>query len=162
MGLSAHFLFVIMLSKIDLLNSMVDKAIAPLGYELIGIDYIPQGKKTFLRVYIDSPNGIDVDDCAKASHQISAALDVEDPIANEYTLEVSSPGLERPLFKAEHYKCYIGHKIKLMTKQPIEGRRNYSGILENVMDGTIQLRMDNVVYEFAIKDIKKAHLWVEW
>ena len=97
------------------LDELIRPAVVALGYELWACEYIPQGKYSLLRIYIDSEQGITLDDCEKVSGQISAILDVEDPIHGQYTLEVSSPGLDRPLYTAEHYQRYIGQMIKLKT-----------------------------------------------
>jgi ribosome maturation factor RimP len=145
-----------------LLNTIIERALLALGYELLGVEYKAQGQRTLLRIYIDSEQGIGLTDCEKASRQISAALDIEDPMPGQYTLEVSSPGLERPLFKIAHYIRFTGHKIRLTTKKPLNGRRNFSGILENVDgDGRVQLRIEDVLYEFGVGDIDKAHLCIE-
>ncbi len=93
-----------------------------------------------LRVYIDSPEGVDVDDCADVSRQLSAILDVEDPIAGEYSLEVSSPGLDRPLVLPEHYRRFVGETVKLTLAQPLAGRRKFKGRLLEATD-------DHVVVE---------------
>lgn len=145
-----------------LLNTIIERALSALGYELLGVEYKAQGHRILLRIYIDSEQGIGLADCEKASRQISAALDIEDPMPGQYTLEVSSPGLERPLFKIAHYIRFIGHKIRLTTKKPVNGRRNFSGILENVGgEGRVQLRIEDVLYEFGVGDIDKAHLCIE-
>ena len=90
-----------------------------------------------LRVYIDSENGVGVDDCAKVSRQVSGVLDVEDPISGEYTLEVSSPGMDRPLFKLSQYQDYIGHVVQLRLRMPFDGRRKFKGVLNGIEDEDI-------------------------
>src|SRR5690606_6685193 len=92
----------------DRLYDMLEPAVAALDFILWGVEFVRAGKHSTLRVYIDSDNGVTVDDCADVSYQVSAILDVEDPIQSEYYLEVSSPGMERPFFKVEQYALYIG------------------------------------------------------
>ena len=96
----------------DLLRPTVEA----LGFELWGLEYRAQGRRTLLRLYIDSESGVTVDDCAAVSHHISGVLDVEDPISGEYTLEVSSPGVDRLLFRLEHYPPYVGEWIELRLR----------------------------------------------
>ncbi|HFE37119.1 MAG TPA: ribosome maturation factor RimP, partial [Gammaproteobacteria bacterium] len=91
------------------LQSLVEPVVGSMGYEFVGVEYLSQGKHSILRVYIDQPAGITVDDCSKVSNQLSAMLDVEDPIRGEYHLEVSSPGMDRPLFTGAHFSQFIGH-----------------------------------------------------
>jgi len=132
-----------------------------LGYEFVGLEYKPSSHQSMLRIYIDHENGITVDDCAKVSRQISAVMDVEDPIKNEYTLEVSSPGLDRPLFTAEHYKQFEGGKVKCKLRMPFNGRRNFTGILLEANENNIVLEIDNESVELFIDDIEKANLIAE-
>ena len=100
------------LSKLEQrLSEMLNPAVEALGFELLGVEFVRAGKHSILRVYIDHENGINVDDCADVSHQVSAVLDVEDPINTEYNLEVSSPGMDRPLFKAAHYAQVVGETV---------------------------------------------------
>src|SRR5437870_3087505 len=112
------------------LNQIIAPAVAALGYELVGCELAQDSGRQILRVYVDGENGITLDGCAAVSRQISAVLDVEDPIKGRFLLEVSSPGLERPLFSLAHYQRFIGHKAKLRLRQPQEdGRRNFTGII---------------------------------
>jgi len=110
----------------------IDELLQPgaqaLGYELVAVE-LSGGDTSIVRIYIDTPNGITVDDCAKASRQFSAILDVEDPISNRYTLEVSSPGMDRPLAKPEHFQQVIGQDVKIKMITLINGRRRFTGEL---------------------------------
>lgn len=144
------------------LEAIIEPAVAALGYELVGIEYLGQGRHSLLRVYIDSENGITVDDCEQASRQISAVMDVEDPIRGQYTLEVSSPGLERPLFKPEHYERFKGNLVQLRLRVPIDGRRKYVGELHGVRDGDVVVVVDGEERTFSLQDIEKANLKAEW
>jgi len=111
-----------------------------------------------MRVYIDHENGIDVDDCADVSHQVSAILDIEDPINTEYNLEVSSPGMDRPLFKEKHYSEIIGETVSLKLSMPIDGRRNFKGELLSCSNGLIKVKVDKDEFELVIDNIEKGNL----
>lgn len=140
------------------LNKMLTPVVEGLGYEFVGLEYKPTSGQSMLRIYIDHENGINVDDCATVSRQISAVLDVEDPISGEFTLEVSSPGLDRPLFIAAHYLQYQGRKIKCKLRMPFNGRRNFTGKLLEADENSIILSIDNESVELLIDDIERANL----
>lgn len=144
------------------IEALIAPTINALGYKLWGCVYIPQGRYSLLRIYIDHENGINVEDCQTVSHQVSSILDVSDPIKGEYHLEVSSPGLDRPLFKPEQYSAYIGQLIQLRLTSALHDRRNYKGILTAVMPLAIQLDVDGVSYELPFELIEKAHLIPEF
>ena len=140
------------------LTEMLTPSVEDLGYELVGIEYIRAGKHSTLRVYIDQEGGIVVDDCAAVSRQVSAIMDVEDPITNEYTLEVSSPGLERPLFSAAHYEAFAGETVKVQLRMPIQNRRRWKGIISSVDGEIICINVDGVEERFALSNIQKANI----
>lgn len=125
----------------DKVFSIINPSIEDLGYELLGIEYVPSGKHSILRLYIDSEDGIGVDDCEIVSRQVSAIMDVEDPITGQYNLEVSSPGIERPLFVVAHYMRFLGHDVRLRTFRPIEGRRNFTGAIGSVSEKSNSLEL---------------------
>ena len=129
-----------------------------LGFEIVAVELTGQGPSTVLRVYIDGPNGVTVDDCAKVSDQVSAILDVEDPIPNKFTLEVSSPGLDRPLCKVSHFEAVLGQRVKLQTSVDILGRRRFAGTLTEVTDQVVTLDIDGQTHEVPIDNISKARL----
>jgi ribosome maturation factor RimP len=137
---------------------MVTPAVEALGYELWGVEFQSHGRPPLLRVFIDSENGINVDDCAAASRQISAVLDVEDPISTEYTLEVSSPGMDRPLFTLDQFGRYIGEWVKVKLRAPFEGRRNFRGRLTGVEGDEIVVAVDDNEYLLPIELIEKANV----
>ena len=114
------------------LRELLGPTVEALGFELWGVEHLAQGRHSVLRVYIERPEGISVDDCAAVSEQVSAVLDVEDPINGEYTLEVSSPGLDRRLFALAQYGRYLGETIDLRLRSPFEGRRKFRGLLKGV------------------------------
>ncbi|MEJ2081270.1 MAG: ribosome maturation factor RimP [Acidobacteriota bacterium] len=113
---------------------------------------------TFLFFYADRPGGITLSDCAELSRHISVILDVEDRIPGRYVLEVSSPGIERPLFSERDYERFKGQEIKLATTEKIENRRNFTGTIEEFRDGVVTLRCDKDVYEIPFGMIKKSNL----
>ncbi len=114
------------------LETLIRMTVTGLGYELWGYEYRSYSESALLRVFIESEDGISVDDCGKVSLQLGAALDVEDIIPVAYVLEVSSPGLDRVLFTLEQYQRYIGEALKVRTRMPIESRRNFVGVLQSV------------------------------
>lgn len=117
-------------------------AVRGLGYELVGVEHLPQGRHSLLRIYIDTDAGVTVDDCERVSRQVSGVLDVEDPIRGHYTLEVSSPGLDRPLFTAEHFARFAGRQVKLRLALPLAGRRNFTGVLQGMKDDDVVVVID--------------------
>lgn len=141
---------------------LVTPAIEALGMTLWGCEYIAAGKDSTLRIYIDRPDvGVNVDDCALASRQISAIMDVEDPISSAYYLEVSSPGLDRPFFKPEQYSAYVNKTVNVRTRAPEMGRREFKGKLVEVQAEQILVEVDREVYEIPFSNIDKANLVVE-
>ena len=140
------------------LRDLIAAVVIGLGYEFVGCELRPQGRGSVLRVFIDSANGITVDDCSKVSRQISAMLDVEDPIPGNYTLEVSSPGLDRPLFEIAHFVKFIGHKVKIKVLVPIGNRRNIVGTLLKVEAMNIHLLMDEEEIVVPYSEIERAKL----
>ncbi len=141
------------------LTALFEPVIQSMGYELVGVEFQGSTHHGTLRVYIDHENGIGVDDCAAISHQISGILDVEEPIQQAYDLEVSSPGIDRPLFKARDYKQFAGHSAKIKMSVAQDGRKNFKGLLQGVTDsGTVQITVDNEAYDLPISDIANANL----
>lgn len=142
------------------LQGLLEPVVSSMEYEFVGLELLNQGQGTILRIYIDHEEGITVDDCADVSRQVSAVLDVEDPISGEYTLEVSSPGMERPLFTKAHYEQFIGHEIKLQLFAPLAdiNRKKFKGILSAVEDDNIILEVDNEEFCLSINNIAKANL----
>jgi ribosome maturation factor RimP len=140
------------------LNEMLTAPVEALGYEYVGIEFIRAGKYSTLRVYIDSPNGISVDDCADVSHQVSAVLDVEDPITTNYNLEVSSPGMDRPLFTEAHYQVIVGEDVSVRLRLPQDGRRNFKGQLLTCDGGMITVEVDGQQFSLALNNIEKGNL----
>ncbi|MBS9405189.1 ribosome maturation factor RimP [Halomonas sp. TRM85114] len=140
------------------LQALIEPVVASMGLELWGIDYLSHGKHTRLVIYIEHENGVTVDDCADVSRQVSAVLDVEDPIHGEYRLEVSSPGMDRPLFTLDHFMRYRGHQVNIKLRSPFDGRRKYQGLLAGVEDDDVLLQLDGEEYCFPIDTIDQARL----
>jgi len=140
------------------LGNLLEPAIKALGFRLWGIEYIPQGRHSLLRVYLDKEGGIDIEDCAIASRQISSILDVEDPITGEYTLEVSSPGLDRTLFTLDQFNEYLGWHVTLRLTENFENRRKFTGQLKAVVDDEIVIIIGDEEYIIPYELIEKASL----
>ncbi|MDR2011795.1 MAG: ribosome maturation factor RimP [Rhodanobacter sp.] len=141
------------------LTGLLEPAIGDLGLELVGIEFGPGAGGSLLRVYIDaSERGVTIDDCERASREISALLDVNDPVAGRYTLEVSSPGLERPLFTPEHFARFSGAVAKVVVNLPIDGRRRFQGTIQSVEGVHITVMQDGVPVVIAHANIAKANL----
>lgn len=140
------------------MTEMLRPAVEETGLELLGIEFVSAGKHSTLRVYIDHENGITVDNCADVSRQISAILDVEDPISTEYNLEVSSPGLDRPLFEKSHFEAVVGETVEVKLSIPLNGRRKFKGKLEAVENDSLVVVVDGQDYELMISNVDKANL----
>ncbi|WP_428086838.1 ribosome maturation factor RimP [Candidatus Thioglobus sp.] len=142
------------------MTDLVAPVLEDMGYELVGIEYIASGKHSTLRIFIDTDNGIGIEDCEKVSHQLSAIFDVEDPIVGQYNLEVSSPGIERPLFNISHYQRFLGNDISLRMVRPISGQRKFKGSIGSVseLNNTIELVTELGPVTLDIDMIDKANL----
>lgn len=140
------------------LRLLLQPTVEALGFELWGVEHLVQGRRSVLRVYIERPGGISVDDCAAVSGQVSAVLDVQDPIGGEYTLEVSSPGLDRRLFDLAQYDRYPGETIDLRLRMPFEGRRRFRGRLKGVEGGDVVVQVDDHEYLLPFDTIDKARV----
>ncbi|HBP0039329.1 TPA: ribosome maturation factor RimP [Pseudomonas aeruginosa] len=147
-----------MSSKLEQLQALLAPVVEALGYECWGVEFISQGRHSVLRVYIDRPEGILIDDCEAVSRQVSGILDVEDLISGEYTLEVSSPGMDRPLFTLEQFAKHAGEQVKIRLRSPYEGRRNYQGILRGVEEQDVVVLVDDHEYLLPIDSIDKANI----
>ncbi len=140
------------------LTDMLKPAVEEVGKELLGCEFISAGNHSVLRLFIDHENGIEVDDCAEVSRQVGAILDVEDPISTEYSLEVSSPGLDRPLFEMSHFQAVIGETINVKLSIPLNGRRKFKGKLEAIEKDTLVVLLDGEEYELIFSNVDKANL----
>ncbi len=139
------------------LTELISAPVEALGYELVGIEFV-RARTSTLRIYIDSENGINVDDCADVSHQVSAVMDVEDPITVAYHLEVSSPGLDRPLFTVEHYERFAGQDVSVVLRIAVQNRRKWQGTIKSVEGEMVTLSVDGKDEVFALSNIQKANI----
>lgn len=138
---------------------MIQPIAEGLGYIFWGMEFLSQGRHSVLRIYIDKENdGITVEDCEAVSRQVSGILDVEDPIQGEYTLEVSSPGWDRPLFRLEQFAAYAGEVVQVRLRSPYNGRRNFKGLLKGVEGDEVVVQVDDNEYLLPIESIDKANI----
>lgn len=148
----------------DRITELIAPTVMDMGYELVGVEHKGSGKRSILRVYIDAENGIKINDCTRVSQQLSAIFDVEDPISNAYNLEVSSPGVARPLFHIKHYQRFLGHDIKLRLLRPLDGKRSFCGSIAKVstLDNSIELTSELGAITLDIELIDKANLMIDY
>jgi len=145
-------------AKVRKLEEMLAPVVEGLGFVFWGIEYLAQGKHSTVRVYIDHSDGVTVDDCEQVSRQVSGVLDVEDPIGTHYTLEVSSPGMDRPLFRLDQYHDFIGSRLSVRLSAPFEGRRKYEGILRAVEGEDICLVVGEYELQLPFESIESARI----
>lgn len=147
-----------------MLETDIEHLLAPviedMGYILWGCEYMAQGKHSLLRVYIDRESGIGIEDCELVSREVSALLDVEDPISANYRLEISSPGIPRPLFYDWQYQRYAGHEVSLKLSKPLSGKRKITGTIISADNDGLQLQIGDEQQEIFISNIVKANLTV--
>lgn len=149
------------------IEELLQPIIETLGYELWGIEFFASMRPALIRIFIDRIEGyVSLDDCVGVSREVSAILDVEDLIAGSYKLEVSSPGLERPLFRIEHYRKFIGSEVQIRLFAPENGRRKFSGKIKDVTDHTVIIvateNDTERVFELPFEKIEKANLSVKY
>ena len=141
------------------LASIVRSAVEALGYELVGVEFLSRAKAGhLLRVYIDSERGVGLGDCEKVSHQVSGVLDVEDPISGQYALEVSSPGLDRPLFELAHFERFVGRLARVKLHTALHGRSNFKGVIQAVTGGDVVMQVDGQPVRLPFAQIASARL----
>ncbi len=139
--------------------ALLEPELARIGYELIEVELAGSGTREVLRVFIDKPGGITLDDCVAASRQAELALDASDLMSHAYTLEMSSPGSDRPLRKPEHFERYTGRTVRIQTCAPVSGRQRFTGVLAGVVEGMVLVRGDaEEPYRIHLENIRKARL----
>ncbi len=138
--------------------TIIEPVLEPDGFELVEVEFNPQAKKSILRIYIDHPKGVTIDDCELMGRQVGALLDLEDPFPGAYDLEVSSPGINRVLRKSKHFADYTGSPARIKTVEKIKGRSNFKGILEGASESSVQLNVDGATFQIELDNIKKARL----
>ena len=139
------------------LIELLEPAVAAMGLELADID-VHLGRRGLLRLFIDRPGGVTVDDCQRVSEQVGALLDVEDPLPGSYTLEVSSPGFDRRLRTLAHFERFVGERVRIEMRDALEGRRNFTGTLTGVESGSALVEVDGEVWRLPLNDIAVARL----
>ena len=137
---------------------LIEPVLEPDGIELVEVEFKPEGGRWVLRLYIDSSVGVTLDDCEFTSRQIGALLDIKDPIHRPYTLEVSSPGINRVLRKEKDFKLFAGSPVRLKTRRKVAGRRNFQGILKGMENSKIVIEVDGDRIEISSEDLEKARL----
>ncbi len=142
----------------ETLKAILEPTLEAIELKLWGIELIGQGGGMIVRVYIDSEQGATISDCEKATRQISAVLDVEDVFNSRYTLEVSTPGMERGLFEPAQYARYIGHQVKIKLAVPIDEKRKHIGTIEKIVDDEVILKVGEAEVSIPFHQIKKANL----
>ena len=140
------------------LAKLIEPTVEGLGYELSDLEVKLGGRDGLVRLFIDQPDGIGLEDCEAVSRQVSALLDVEDPIPGNYSLEVSSPGLDRRLTKPEHFQRFTGEDVKVKLRFPLDGRRNYRGQLTAASEENIEVEVDGTSHQLPIATIESARL----
>lgn len=160
MGLAPIFcLWVVMQKAPGGLVELVERTLTPMGYEVVGVELAGSGTRgRLLRVYIDQEEGITLDDCTAVSHQLSGVLDVEDPIREHYTLEVSSPGLDRPLFTPAHFERFAGHEVRIRLARLIDKRRKVTGLLKGLRGDAVLVEVEGEELAVPLADIESARL----
>lgn len=133
-----------------------------IGFELVDVEYLSDHGRWVLRIYIDKENGVTIEDCARISHELGELVDIKDIIDHEYVLEVSSPGLNRPLKKEKDFIRVIGKKIKIRMTEPVNGRRNFSGYLKDFREDTLYLEVDGGLISLLLPKVGKANLVYEF
>ena len=144
------------------LIALTEPLLGQLGYELVDLEYAPGRTHAVVRVFIDRPSGVGLDDCERVSHELSALLDVEDPVPVAYTLEVSSPGLDRVLRTPAHFQRFVGERVWLELRVARDGRRRYTGRLEALSPEGIELNVDGATVRVPFAEISRARLAPLW
>jgi ribosome maturation factor RimP len=147
---------------INKLTMLAEEVAEDNDVELVDVELLGSGRKSILRVFIDREGGVGLDDCRKVSRQLEALLDVEDPIPGSYTLEVSSPGIDRPLKKIEDFVKYKGRKVKIVTKDKIDDQSYFVGTINDVWDSNIMIELKKETISVPFETIKKATLEIEF
>ena len=140
------------------LTELLSPTVEAAGFELLGCEFVPAGRHSTLRLFIDHPDGVTVDHCAVVTREVGAILDVEDPIQNEYNLEVSSPGLDRPLFTPAHFAKVVGQKVEVKLAIPQDGRRKFKGQLLEILDDMLVIEVDGKPYRLLMDNVDKANV----
>ena len=142
----------------ETLIKLLEPTIERLGYELTDLELKLGGRDGLLRLFIDKDDGIDLEDCEAVSRQVSSILDVEDPLPGHYSLEVSSPGLDRTLTKPAHFQRFMGEDVRVKLRFPMDGRRNFRGALRAADEQHIEVEVDGESFSLPLATIESARL----
>jgi ribosome maturation factor RimP len=141
------------------LETVIGPTVVGMGFEFVGLEYLAYGKHSTLRIYIDKPEGISIDDCEKVSRQVGSVLDVESSLVRgDYTLEVSSPGVDRKIFTLEQLLCLVGTKVRVSLQTPVAGQRNFVGTLSSVIEGQVCLEVNGSAINVDFANIAQANV----
>ena len=146
----------------DRLHIQIEPTVAGLGYELLGIERGRANGEQLLRLYIDQAAGITVDDCERVSRQVTDLIDAEQLISGDYTLEVSSPGIDRPLFTLDQHQRYIGQQVLVRLRTPLDGRRRLQGVLRAVAPAALVIEVDDATIEVPYREVDRSKLVPDW
>jgi ribosome maturation factor RimP len=144
--------------SVQKLNELLQPLVEDLGYEFVGLEYNSNPKHSLLRVYIDREDGVGIEDCETVSREVAALLDVKDPIRSQYNLEISSPGLDRPLFTPAHYAEFAGSEAQITLFAPVDGRRKFKGPILSADENSVRIEQDGVEVTLGFDNIAKARL----
>ena len=147
---------------VNKVTDLVEPILDEMGFELVDVEYLSHYGKWVLRLYIDKEAGVTIDDCVRVSREIGDLIDVKEAVTHEYTLEVSSPGIDRPLRKEKDFHGAVGKKVKIKMRKPIGTRRNFVGYLKRFQDEKLHVEVDNEMVLLSLKDIEKSHLVYEF
>ena len=140
------------------IERLIEPILAEMGIDLVDMEYRSGQGRRVLTIYADRPTGINLDDCAMVSREIGNLLDVKELFQHHYVLEVSSPGLNRPLRREKDFLGAIGQRVKVKTTVPLEGRKNFSGVLQSFEKGKLQLKLDDTVVQISEEKVRKANV----
>lgn len=143
-------------------QQLLEPVVESIGYELVLLEFSPSTKSGLLRLYIDAPGGVTIEDCERVSREVAGVLDVEDPISSGYRLEVSSPGLDRPLVKPAHFERFVNEQARIQLIAPRDGRRRFVGWIRGFGDGAVHLETSEGMVDIPLADIDRARLVPEY
>ena len=144
------------------LTQIIEPIVDEMGFELVDVEYLSEHGRWVLRIYVDKEGGITLDECARVSREVGDLIDVKDIIQHKYVLEVSSPGLNRPLKREKDFQRAVGKKIEIKMAIPVEGRRHFIGYLRKFQGDTLYLEVENNLVPLSLRDVKRSKLVYEF
>ncbi len=146
-----------MTPSVQKIEELLQPGVESLGYELVCVELLQRGS-AILRLYVDAADGVGVKDCEAVSRYVSGVLDVDDPLVGQYVLEVSSPGADRPLVSADHFLRFRGQQARVQLRRPLDGSKNFRGVIVDVVDAELQLEVDGELLVLPLAIIRRARL----